>query len=97
MQEAGMGDGDDKEGDGLKLDGKERWLSGGKAATVVCDEFSHLPGQVHCQTATASKHQLPAPMNSVRNCKLMLGFWGCTNRNSGVDLAMEIAAESAMN
>ena len=76
MQEAGMGDGDDKEGHGLKLEGKERWLSGGKAVTVVCNESSHLPGQVHCETATASKQHLPAPTNSVRNCKLNTWFSG---------------------
>ena len=69
-----MGNGDDKEGHGLKLDGKERWLSGGKAATVVCNEFSHFPGQVHCETATASKQQLRAPTDSVRDCKANAWF-----------------------
>ena len=72
----GNGDVDDKEGRGLKLDGKERWFSGGKATISVYNEFSHLPGQAHCETATASKQQLPALTNSVRNCKLNAWFSG---------------------
>jgi len=72
--EGSVRDGDDEEGRVLKLGGKERWLSGGKATISVCNEFSRLPGQVHYKTATASKQQLPALTNSVRRCKVNAWF-----------------------